>query len=136
MELQQKLSRRGFDGAEVDEAVSRLGELGYLNDAAYAESLVRRRSAARGGMAMASELASKGITRQVAGEALAGLEPEAQVASAVRLAARLQSRNPATSYRDLLNSVGPKLMRRGFSAAVIKTACRELLSATVSGRES
>jgi regulatory protein len=129
-ELRQKLRRRDFDVAEVDQAMLRLDELGYLNDAAYAERLVRRRSGSRGTMAMASELASKGIDRRVAAEALAGLGPEAQVASALRLAARLLGHRPATSYRDLLNSVGPKLMRRGFSGWAIRAACQTLMAQT------
>ena len=134
-ELRQKLRRRGFETTQVDKAMVRLGELGYLNDAAYAESLVRRRSGSRGAMAMASELASKGVERHVAGEALAGLEPEAQIASARRLVERLQGSRVAGSYRELLNSVGPKLMRRGFSTGVIRTACQALLAETTSAPE-
>jgi len=110
--------------------MARLDELGYLNDQAYAESLVRRRAGTRGAMAMASELAAKGIDRRVSGEALAGLEPEAQLASAVRLATRLRGSREVSGYRDLLNSVGPKLMRRGFSTGIIQSACRALLAAS------
>jgi len=38
----RKLSRRGYGGEEVGTAITRLRELGYLDDAAFAEVVVPR----------------------------------------------------------------------------------------------
>jgi SOS response regulatory protein OraA/RecX len=70
------------------------------------------------------------VDRAHADQALAGFDAEAQLAAATRLAERLYARKPQAGYRDMLNAVGPKLMRRGFSANVVRAACRAALPGT------
>jgi regulatory protein len=119
---------KGFGADAVEAAIARLAELGYLNDAAFAHSLVRRRGALRGPLALSAELAARGVDRAEAAAAVAEFGPEAQVASATRLAERLFIKNPAMSYREMLASVGAKLMRRGFPVTVVTAACRSVLA--------
>ena len=128
VELRRKLGRRGYTTDEIDSAIVRLHELGYLNDRSFAEGLVRYRSASRGPRALSAELAARGVDRAQADAAVAGFEPEAQLAAATRLAERLAARKPPSSYREMLDSVGSKLMRRGFSANTVRAACRTVLS--------
>jgi regulatory protein len=104
-------------------ALARLGELGYLDDAAFAAAHVRRRSAGRGPLALSAELAARGVDRRASGRALAAFDHTAQVASATRLAERLCGRNRPAGYGELLDSVGAKLLRRGFSPGVAREAC-------------
>lgn len=127
-ELRQKLARRGYEAAEVDSALARLAESGFLDDAAFARGLVSRRAASRGSLALAAELAAKGIDREGVGAALAELDTETQLESATRLAERLYAARPSPSYREALDSIGPKLARRGFPAGVIRAACRAVLA--------
>jgi len=128
LELRQKLHRRGYDPVDVEAALSRLAELGYVNDAAFAQGLVRRRSAVRGPRALAGELSARGIDRAGIAEALEGVDEEAELAAAVRLAERLYAEKPAPGYKEVLDRVGSKLMRRGFSAGVVRAACRAVLA--------
>jgi len=128
VELQRKLGRRGYTTDEIDSAIGRLQELGYLNDRSFAEGLVRYRSASRGPRALSAELAARGVGRAQADAAVAGFEPEAQLAAATRLAERLAARKPPAGYREMLDGVGSKLMRRGFSAPIVRQACRTVLS--------
>ena len=128
VELGRKLGRRGYSAEETDRALGRLVELGYLDDRSFAEGLVRRRGAVRGPMALSAELAARGVDRRQADAAVAGFEPEAQLAAATRLAERLHSNKPASGYREMLDGVGSKLMRRGFSATIVRQACRTVLS--------
>ena len=123
-ELQQKLVRRGYEPDAVATTLARVTELGYLDDAAFARGLVRRRSSSRGPMALAAELSSKGIDRAGAAVALAGFDPDAQLVAGTRLAERLGARRADEGYRELLDRIGPKLMRRGFSSGVVRAACR------------
>jgi SOS response regulatory protein OraA/RecX len=130
----------------VDEVLSRLAKAGYLDDRAFAEGHVRRRAASRGPMALAAELASRGVDRRIADAVLQGFDRPAQVAAATRLAARqagstagarrvhFGNSGPA-GYRELLASVGPKLLRRGFSEGVAREACRAIWAGTTSTPE-
>jgi regulatory protein len=128
LELRRKLARKGYEADEVEAALQRLAELGYLDDAAFARGLVRRRSASRGPAAVAAELASKGIDREGVAAALAGLGPEAQLEAATRLAERLYAERPVPGYREMLDRIGTKLVRRGYSGSVVREACRAVLA--------
>jgi regulatory protein len=135
VELQRKLSRRGHSHEEIDSALTRLNELGYLNDRSFAEGLVRHRAASRGPRALSAELAQRGVDRAQADAAVAGFAPEAQLASATRLAERLYAKRQPASYRETLDAVGPKLLRRGFSSSIVRAACRAVHSGTPSESE-
>ena len=124
MELRRKLGRRGYDETEVETAVTRLVELGYLDDRAFAESHVRRRSGSRGPLALAAELAARGVNREIVGLAVARLSPETQLSAAVDLVRRQTTRKRPAGYKELLDSAGTKLLRRGFSPSIAREACR------------
>jgi regulatory protein len=127
-ELRQKLARRGYEEVEVGSAMARLTELGYLDDTAFAQGLVRRRSATRGSLAVAAELTAKGIDRRGTAAALAELDAESQLASATLLAHRMCPRGGAIGYREMLDRVGVKLQRRGFPSGIVRAACRAVLA--------
>ncbi len=108
--------------------MARLTEMGYLDDAAFAQGLVRRRSATRGSLAVAAELTAKGIDRQGKAEALAELDAESQLASATLLAERMCPRGAEIGYPEMLDRVGVKLQRRGFPTDIARAACRAVLA--------
>ncbi len=136
LELRRKLSRRGFAPDAIEAAMARLVELGYLDDRSFAQGLVRRRGALRGPLALSAELAARGVDRAQAEAAVAEFGAEAQLLSATRLAERLHARRPVTSYREMLDAVGSKLLRRGFPATVVRAACRSVLGAQSAGTEN
>jgi regulatory protein len=127
-ELGRKLAQKGFEPDEVEAALGRLAELGYLDDAAFARALVRRRSGSRGPSALAAELSAKGISREGVSAALAGLDSSEQLAAATRLAERMYAERPVTGYREMLDRIGSKLLRRGYSGAIVREACRAVLA--------
>jgi regulatory protein len=112
-ELRRKLLQRRCPANEVEEALDRFSELGYLDDLAFARALVTRRSGSRGAALIAQELAAKGIPRAMAQEALGELARDHQVASASLMASR-QGRDPQVA--------ATRLQRRGFSRDVIREA--------------
>ena len=126
-ELLLKLTRRGYEGAAVRYALRRLHELGYLDDQSFARSYVRRRASIRGPRALAAELAARGVDRAEAEGAGAEFGEAEQLAAAMRIAERLYSRKPLPSYRETLNAIGSKLLRRGFSPATARAACMTVL---------
>ncbi len=125
-ELRRKLGRRGYDRTEVDAAVTRLVDLGLQDDRAFAVGHVRRRSRSLGPLALSAELTARGVDRDVADEAMARFTVDRQLAAARELAERLCGNTRYASYRELLDSVGAKLLRRGFSMPVARAACDAL----------
>jgi SOS response regulatory protein OraA/RecX len=118
---------KGFAADAVDTAMARLVELGYLDDSSFAKGLVQRRGALRGPRALSAELAARGIDRAEADAAVAQFDTEAQLVSATKLAERLYARKAGIGYREMLDTVGTKLLRRGFTAPVVRAACRSVL---------
>ncbi len=131
VELRRKLARRGYDEDEIHGALTRLAELGYVNDAEFAAGHVRRRSGALGPLALSAELAARGVDRHIAGMAVRAFDRPSQVAAATGLAERLCARIRPAGYNELLDSVGTRLLRRGFSPAVAREACRAVWAGTV-----
>jgi regulatory protein len=127
-ELRRKLRIKGFGPEAVEAAMARLVELGYLDDSSFARGLVRRRGALRGPRALSAELAAKGVDRTEAEAAVSGFDTEAQLVSATRLAQRLYARKSGIGYREMLDTIGTKLLRRGFPANVARAACRSVLA--------
>jgi regulatory protein len=130
LELHKKLERRGYEAEEVALALARLAGMGYLDDAAFAGGLVRRRSAGRGPLALSAELARSGVDRATADAALELLTPEAQLEAARRLAKRLYVSTPPSAYRDMRDRIGAKLLRRGFGMAIARAAVDAALAGT------
>jgi SOS response regulatory protein OraA/RecX len=59
---------------------------------------------------------------------VAEFDLEAQLVSATRLAERLYARKAGIDYREMLDTIGTKLLRRGFPAPVVREACRSVLT--------
>lgn len=121
LELRRKLRRRGCPREEVDAALERVRDLGYQSDAGFAESLVRARTTSRGRVAMAADLAARGVDRAVAAEALSEVTPEVELEAARRVASRMSAVDPAR--------LGGRLQRRGFSAETVRAVMRERAAA-------
>src|SRR5207237_4947387 len=121
-ELERKLLRRGHEADEIASALIRLAELGYMDDAAFASGLVRRRSSTRGPVALSAELAGKGIERSLAEAALALFAPEAQLEAATRIAERLYAAGPPLGYREALDGIGANVIGAGDGPGEVRQA--------------
>ena len=119
----QQLCRK-FDAHSAAYAVARAGELGLLNDAAFARrravELLRKRKSRREIM---NDLNAKGIDRDTAAAAMEELFAETEdgespeLATARALVERQYAAKLAAGKRD---QVAAALARRGFSHAVIR----------------
>ncbi|HSS93971.1 MAG TPA: regulatory protein RecX [Candidatus Dormibacteraeota bacterium] len=123
-----KLTRRGYDTASMRAALQRLDELGYLDDQSFARSFVRRRGTMRGPRALSAELASRGVERTQVDIAVGEFGEAEQLAAASRIAERLYARKPSLDRREILDQIGTKLVRRGFSVAIARAACGAVLA--------
>ncbi len=124
MELLHRLGRR-YSPDAAQQAVERLEQSGYLNDAEFARAWRRSREAhrPRSGFLIRRELEQRGVSKEVAEEAVADLDEED---SAYRAGLRrLRSLRDAdwTTFRRRL---GDYLRRRGFPIALTRRIVERL----------
>jgi regulatory protein len=137
-ETERRLRRAGTPEAVIDETVERLGELGYLDDAAFARwwGEQRDRHAPRGVRMIEAELRQHGVPRDVieayrAEHRAPERRPEDEAVPATEaeratdaLARHLRGR-PLPSDRKAIQRVGMYLVRRGFDPDTVRSAIRE-----------
>ncbi|MBR5519754.1 MAG: regulatory protein RecX [Clostridia bacterium] len=120
-ELREKLAERGYTDEEIDEAIERLSEYGFVDDAAYAAALVERGAAKnQSKKALLYELSRRGIDRETAQAALENL-PSADDALDELIRARLKGVVPD---RALTEKTYRYLAGKGFAPGEIRAALR------------
>ena len=129
---------RGVDGADdslADELVDHFVDLGYLDDAAFAEQLamsaVERKGEGR--RAVAETLRKRGIPREVAEETLAAL-PDDDAERALDFARSKVRGVEGKEYDAALRRLAGQLSRRGYPSSVALTAARTALEEAGIGR--
>jgi regulatory protein len=112
------------DPAVADRVVTELIELGYLDDARYAERFAedRRRLDGWGSDRIARRLRELGVDQEAIAAAVAAQDPEAELTAALELLRRRCPQPPSTrSERDRALGV---LIRRGYSPELALDALR------------
>ena len=124
-ELRQRLARRGAPADLVDGAISRLRELGLVDDAAFARAWVEGRSrlSPRSRRLLRRELQAKGIDGEAAHEALGRLDDED---AALRAAERRADAMWGLPYPEFRRRLGDFLRRRGFDSATVRHTVERL----------
>jgi len=131
-ELERWLRQRGIAPSHIAPTIARLTKLGLLDDARYAQELVRSRVAGRGTSvwSLRRDLSRRGVERLLADEAINAAMVEGgvdELAIARREAAkkwRTLSRLDRVVARRRLMAF---LLRRGFPGDVVQMVSRELL---------
>ena len=106
--LRRKLAQKGFDKVESGDAVDRLIERGYLDDARYASEFARQRLVSGGASVrrVEQQLAQRGIARDVARSATAVAAEEEGIDPAVAIE-KLAAKKVAS-----MGDLEPLVMRR------------------------
>ena len=132
-DMDARLGRAGFAPEAVDGAVTRLQDLGYLNDATFADAWVATRRANRlhGTMRLRHDLARHGVDAATIDIATAddGNEEARATAVAARAVASLGGADRATATRRLAGL----LARRGFPAGIVSRVVRATLDGWANG---
>src|SRR3954469_5245 len=130
-QLAELLERRGVPQDAAVTVLDRFGEVGLIDDAAFARAWVSSRQAGRGlaRRALRSELRAKGIDPELAAAALEELDPQDEWDAARRLVARrllsMQRLDRQTAERRLLGM----LARKGYGGGLAGYVVREALDA-------
>lgn len=128
-ELADALRRRGISEEVGEPVLDRLGEVGLVNDAVFAESVVHsgHRHRGLGKWALSTELRRRGVPDEIVNEAVSTVRAEDEEQRARELVRRkLRSstaRDPGTLARRLVGM----LARKGYSEGLaLRVVCDEL----------
>jgi len=129
-EIRERLRRKEFDPTAITAALDRLGELGLVDDAAFARFWVENRQICqpRGAGALRDELRRKGIDRVVADSVLNDdrlVGDEAEQAWTLARAA-LRKYAGVADRATFMRRMGGYLQRRGFSFDTIRPIMDQL----------
>jgi regulatory protein len=134
-ELRRRLRQAGYQPEDLERALSDLSEAGLIEDSRFAREVVRDHATRRlaGDRAIRSALRGKGVSPELAEQALgeAGDEAERARALAERRAPRLSGLPPEAAHRRLQGL----LLRRGFPPAMAQEATRRALASVFAGAE-
>ena len=131
-ELERWLLQRGYDRADVTDAVQRLTEVGAIDDSQFARAFARSRTLGKGmsRRRLAQELSRRGVDRHMADAAIAEVLEEESVderalleAAARKKLAVLRGQEPDTVRKRLYGY----LARRGYSSADIAAVIRAVM---------
>ncbi len=132
-QLAELLARRGVPEEAATAVLDRFGEVGLIDDAAFARAWVTSRQAGRGlaRRALRAELRAKGVDGE---EALAGVDDDDERAAARRLVERrlpsLTRVDRATATRRLVGMLARKGYSGGLAAGVVREVMDEAGSNT------
>jgi regulatory protein len=136
-QLADLLARRGVPEEAATAVLDRFGEVGLIDDAAFARAWVSSRQAGRGlgRRALQAELRSKGVDQDVAATAVALVDDEDEREAARRLVERrlggMSRLDRATATRRLVGM----LARKGYGGGLASAVVREALDARAAEAE-
>ncbi|MGN6475417.1 MAG: regulatory protein RecX [Mycobacteriales bacterium] len=128
-ELATAMARRGVPAEIAERVLDRFGEVGLIDDAAFAHAWVdsRHHSRGLGRRALAAELRRRGIDDEVAADALSAVTTDDEVAAARALVSRrlasLRNQPRDVAMRRLVAMLG----RKGFAASLAYRVVAEAL---------
>jgi regulatory protein len=124
-ELRERLRQRGFDGDSIEDTVTRLKELEWVNDTTFAQFWKDNRQSFRPRSQWLTrlELKRKGVADNVIEQVVSNIDDEE---NAYRAALRKARSLPRSDYQGFRRQLGESLRRRGFSYEVINSTVERL----------
>lgn len=122
-DIRTRLRQKDFPPEGIEAEITRLRNVGLLDDAAFAEAFVeeRTRRSPRSARMLRQELSVRGVSPGIAGSSTADVDELALATDIAR--SQLRKRQPST-YDQFIEKAGPFLTRRGFGYDVAKGALR------------
>jgi regulatory protein len=128
-DLERSLALKGYPQEVAEAVLDRLTEVGLIDDAALASSIVRTRHTERGlsRRAIAQELRRKGIPEEIATQALEQVDDAGEQDACAVLAARLLARTRGQDHSARVRKAVSALARRGYGAGLAYGAVNDAL---------
>jgi regulatory protein len=124
------MARRGVPAEASDAVLARFGEVGLIDDSAFAQAWVDSRHHGRGlgRRALAAELRRKGVDDEVAADALAAVSADDEVAAARALVHRRLSSMTNLPREVATRRLVAMLGRKGFGGSLAYRVVSEALT--------
>ncbi|HEX3826918.1 MAG TPA: regulatory protein RecX [Sporichthyaceae bacterium] len=134
-QLAGTMARRGVAEETANRVLSRLSEVGLIDDAAFAAAWVNSRHTGRGlaRRALGHELRTRGVAEPLVATALAELEPDREAATARELAARRLAATRGLDVTVRFRRAAAVLARKGYSPELSYRVIREVLEGEAEG---
>jgi len=134
-QLGTAMARRGIEPEVAEAVLARLGDVGLIDDAAFAAAWVTSRHAGRGlaRRALAHELRTRGVADPLVDAAVAELDPDQEAATARALAARRLAASRGLDSAVRFRRAAALLARKGYSSQLSYRVIREALEAEHDG---
>ncbi|WP_255491819.1 MULTISPECIES: regulatory protein RecX [unclassified Actinotalea] len=128
-QLEDALARKGVDEALASRLLDRFTEVGLVDDAEYAQMLVRSQQASRGlaRRGLAQELRRRGIADEHAEAALAQVDDETEERAARELLRRRWRSGPDIDPQAQARRAMAMLGRKGYSSGLSSRLVREMV---------
>ena len=128
-QLADALSRRSIPGEIAASVLERFTDVGLIDDAAFARAWVESRHYSRGlaGRMLSAELKRRGVADDEIREAVAGLGPEAEVATARELVARKLAATRGQPAPARVRRLTGMLARKGYPPGLAFRVIREAM---------
>ena len=116
----QYLNKHGIDNESAQAAVSQMTEMGFLDDAKYAQLLVRQnlRMGTDGPLSISNKLKQKGIDPEIIDNTLAEIADDKWLDAGKRVLKSMKSKVGKLSQRELERKMTTKLLNHGFSGTL------------------
>lgn len=128
-ELEKKLATKGVPSEVARRVLDRFEEVGLVDDAAFAQEWVRSRHESRGlaRRALAVELRRKGISDDVARQALESVDADDELEAARDLAQRRASRLRGLDKMTATRRLAGHLARKGYGPHIVSAVVRDVV---------
>ena len=129
-ELAQDLKNKRIEESIAQDALNRFEELGLINDQAFSENFVQNYHARKklGKNALRQQLRAKGVSEEIAQEAVAQISQSQEFQAALSLACKkirsIQSDDPQAQLRKIVGL----LARKGYSSNLSFQVAREVVN--------
>lgn len=136
-QLFDALAKKDVPEDITETVLDRMVDLGYLNDAAFAESFVRSRHEyqRKGSRRITQDLQRKGVEPEVIEAAMEAIDPEAETENARTLVAKKLRSTRGLDRNKRVNRIAGMLMRNGYSGSDVFDVIREALDAEAEGED-
>jgi len=125
------LRRKGVEDEVAEQVLGRFTEVGLIDDAVFAQLWVTSRHRGKGlaRRALTQELRRKGVADQAVAEAVDGLDPELELATARALVDRRLRTTAGLPVQARVRRLAGMLARKGYPAGTAFRVVKEALAA-------
>lgn len=127
-EIKDYLYKKEYHRDAVDEVISRLEKLHYLDDAAYAKSFISNqlRTTSNGPKVIEQKMAQKGVPNNIIQDSVVEIDYDTLLENATEFAKKQVRKQHRASFKQMVTKLHSSLYQKGFANEVIEETIKNL----------